>query len=68
MFAEGFRGVSFSEPYTSFISVDSLSLVKGLNCQTYDGTGKKTNCKGWGGGGGVLRFSKSHVYTALDEG
>lgn len=50
MVAEGIGGVRCSEPCTSLISVESLCLVKGSDCQTYEGTGgKKTNCEGRGG-------------------
>lgn len=50
MVAEGIGGVRCSEPCTSLISVESLCLVKGSDCQTYEGTGgKKINCEGWGG-------------------
>lgn len=66
MVAEGFGGVPCSEPCTSFISAASLCLVKGLDCQTYEGTGEKKQTVR--SGGRALWFSKSHVYTALDEG
>ena len=50
MVAEGIGGVRCSEPCTSLISVESLCLVKGSDCQTHEGTGgKKTNCEGRGG-------------------
>lgn len=69
MFAKGSGGVRCSEPCTSSISVDSLRLVKGLDCLMYEGTGEKNKLLGAEvGGGRALWFSKSHVYTALDEG